>query len=104
MKKKQVNFSPTERRKIFLIMNRLARIYASFDIDGSTFNKLYDYKIFLIHSMESFAGGYYPRTLDAAMNLTKVKWWEKMGYGNCKTKSACYGVIFQAFWRYIYRN
>ena len=61
-----------------LIMNRLARIYASFDIDGSTFNKLYDYKIFLSHSMNSFAGGYYPKTLLRASNLEKMKWWDKI--------------------------
>ena len=61
-----------------LIMNRLARIYASFDIDGSTFNKLYDYKIFLSHSMKSFAGGYYPVTLQRASNLEKMRWWDKI--------------------------
>ena len=76
-----------------LIMNRLARIYASFDIDGSTFNKLYDYKIFLSHSMKSFAGGYYPRTLDAAMNLTKVKWWEKIIKYHGPNKEAFFALI-----------
>ena len=56
-----------------LILNRMATIYDQFDIDATTFSKLFNYQLYLENAKQNFIMGSYPKILDMALKSEAAK-------------------------------
>ena len=64
-------YGPLNHRR--LILNRMARIYDAFDVDGSTFNNLFNYITFIETAQANFIAGSYPKALDQIIKSLPIK-------------------------------
>ena len=64
-------YGPLNHRR--LILNRMARIYDAFDVDGTTFNNLFNYITFIETAQANFIAGSYPKALDQIIKSLPIK-------------------------------